>query len=278
MSCRIWSYLFATVAHLAIGLSAAVAAPITYVDATDGAAGNTALAAGGVWTAAVDPAANGTDNLWRKRAFGNGASIFEASGQGTPTDDAQRLATTISGLVAGQSYKLYAYFWSPNDINQQWLLRAGLTNPGGDLPSWTRLNNDAVNNPGGVVGTDADSILIIPDGYAQFPASGPADFANPGSLLASTTTQAGKTVITESSRFLWQASLGTAVAGATGTAVVYIDDYVLSGGGPPAGTQTVNNRSWYDGVGYELVPEPTAIALFLLAQPFALLRVRKRTC
>ena len=122
MSCRIWTLLFTSVAVLATSISAALAAPITYVDATDGAAGNTALAAGGVWTAAVDPAATGTDNLWRKRSFGNGASIFETSGQGTPTDDAQRLVTTISGLAPGQPYKLYAFFWSPNDVNQQWLL------------------------------------------------------------------------------------------------------------------------------------------------------------
>lgn len=247
---------------------AASAAPITYVDATDGAAGNTALAVGGVWTAAVDPAATGTDNLWRRRSFGNGASIFETSGQGAPpSDDAQRLVTTISGLAVGQPYNLYAFFWSPNDINQQWLLRAGLTNPGGDLPSWTRLNNDAVNNPGGVVGTDADSFLITTDNLAPFPAAGPADFANPAALLAGTTTQAGKTVITESARFLWQASLGTAVADANGQAKVYIDDYVLSGGGPPAGPQSVNNRTWFDGVGFEVVPEPTALVMALFAIP-----------
>ena len=83
--------------------------------------------------------------------------------------------------------------------------RAGLSNSGGDLPSWTRLNNDATNNPGGVVGTDGDSFLINTDKLAAFPATGPADFANPGSVLAGTTTQAGKTVIVESSRFLWQA-------------------------------------------------------------------------
>ena len=276
MSSRIWSLLFTAVAVLATSISAAIAAPITYVDATDGAAGNTALAAGGVWTAAVDPAATGTDNLWRKRSFGNGASVFETSGQGTPTDDAQRLVTTVSGLTSGQSYKLYAYFWSPNDVNQQWLLRAGLSNSGGDLPSWTRLNNDGVNNAGGVVGTDGDSIQIATDNLAPFPATGPADFANPASLIAGTTTQAGKTVLVESNRFHWQASLGTAVANGSGQAQIYIDDYVLSGGGPPAGTQTVNNRTWFDGVGYELVPEPTALGMLLLAQPFALLVIRKR--
>lgn len=77
-------------------------------------------------------------------------------------------------MTPGDTYKLYAFFWSPNDINQQWLLRAGLSNVVGDLPSWTRLNNDAANNPSGVVGTDNDSYLIATDSLAPFPALGPA--------------------------------------------------------------------------------------------------------
>jgi len=277
MSCRTWTILFASIAVYAAGFVAASAAPITYVDATDGAAGNTSLAAGGVWTAAVDPAANGTDNLWRKRSFGNGASIFEASGQGTPTDDAQRLVTKISGLTAGDTYKLYAFFWSPNDINQQWLLRAGLSNVVGDLPSWTRLNNDAANNPSGVVGTDNDSYLIATDSLAPFPALGPADFANPAALIAGTATQAGKSVLAESSRYLWQAGVGTAVADANGEAFVYIDDYVLAGGAPPNGPQTVNNRTWFDGVGYERIPEPNSLLLAAIGLSLAWVEVRKRS-
>lgn len=275
MSCKMWMVLFAAVAVCATSLSTTCAAAITYVDATDGPAGNTSLAAGGAWTAAVDPDATGNDNLWRKRSFGNGGTIFEASGQGTPDENAQRLVTKISGLAPGDTYSLYAFFWSPNDVNQQWLLRAGLSNSLGDLPSWTRLNNDPANNPAGVVGTDNDSFLIATDNLAPFPALGPADFANPEALIAGTATQAGKIVISESSRFLWQASLGTAVADANGEAFIYIDDYVLAGGTPPTGTQTVNNRAWYDGVGYARIPEPTAFALFSLGIPIALTRGRR---
>ena len=161
-------------------------------------------------------------------------------------------------------------------MNQQWLLRASLTNSGGDLPSWTRLNNDAVNNADGVVGTDGDSILIATDNLAPFPAQGPADFSNPGSLLpAGATPQAGKSVIEQSARFLWKASVGTAIADAGGQAKVYIDDFVLSGGAPPTGNQTVNNRTWYDGVGFELVPEPSALLMMLFAAPAMVVR-RKR--
>ncbi len=276
MNCRRFVFLFTLLALGGAGISGAVAAPITYVDATSGIAGNTALAAGGVFS----PPLNGTtglDNQWEERTtFGNGGNIFESAGEGPAvTENPPRLVTTISGLAPGSSYKMYAFFWSPNDINQQWLLRASLTDSVGELPSWSRLNNDAVNNAGGVVGTDTDSIQIATDNLAPFPALGPADFSNPGSLLAATATQAGKTVISESSRYLWQASLGVAVADSNGQAKVYVDNYTLSGGGPPAGTETVNNRTWYDGVGFEVVPEPTALVMLLFGMP-ALLIGRNR--
>jgi hypothetical protein len=250
-----------------------LAAPITYVDATSGVAGNTALAAGGVFS----PPLNGTpglDNQWKERTtFGNGGNIFETAGEGSAvTEDAPRVVTTVSGLAVGSTYKMYAFFWSPNDINQQWLLRASLTDAVGDLPSWTRLNNDAVTNAGGVVGTDGDSFQITPDNLAPFPAMGPADFSNPGSVLAGTSTQAGKTVINEGNRFLWQALLGTAVADSNGEAQVYIENYVLSGGTPPAGPVHVNNRTWYDGVGFEFVPEPSALVIMLFGMPALLFR------
>jgi hypothetical protein len=265
--------LMAVLTLVGAGIHGALAAPITYVDATDGAGGNTALAAGGVWNPTTSSTDTGVDNIWRKRSgLANGGTVYEASGQGgpagaPPSENAERLVTTISGLTSGQSYKLYAFFWSPNDINQQWLLRAGLTNSGGDLDSWTRLNNDAVNNSAGVVVASGSSFPITPDHLAPFPAMGAADFANPAALLSGTATQAGKTVIAESSRYLWQAAVGTAVADANGEAKVYIDDYVLSGGIPPTGAQTVNNRTWFDGVGYELVPEPATLVVLFLGLP-----------
>jgi len=259
-------------------------AAITYVDATSGVSGNTALAGGGAFT----PPLNGNtvfDNNWERRdgGLGNGGDIFETSGEGaavSPTgENAPRLVTTITGLTPTAQYQLYAFFWSPNDINQSWSLRAGLANLGGDIPSFGRLNNDGVNNATGLVAADNDSFPVIPDTFAPFPALGPADFANPGSLIATTQQQGtpAKTVIVNSARFLWQASLGTAVADGSGQVQIFIDDYVLTGGAPPAGSQTVNNRTWYDGVGFEIVPEPASVALLALAAPlFAGLRRRRR--
>ena len=80
---------------------------------------------------------------------------------------------------------------------------------------------------------------------AGTPAASDLDFASPAPI------------VTEGNRTLYQAFLGQTVADSSGAIPVYIDDDppVLVSGGP---------RTWYDGVGYELVPEPTSIALLML--------------
>jgi hypothetical protein len=242
---------FLTVLAVNFGIAAhGLAAAITYVDATDGAAGNTALAAGGVWTAA---AVRDTDGHWAKRTgLANGSTVFESNGNpsAAPGEDAERLVTTISGLTPGQGYNLYAFFWSPNDNAQQWPFRAGATNSGGDLPSWSRAYNDAVNNAGGVV--LASNFPVVTDLVAPFPAPTAADFS-------------GTPLLSESNRFLWIANVGTGIADGSGQAKVYVDDYVLSGAAPPDGNNTTNHRTWFDGVGYSQVPEPASIAILAIA-------------
>ncbi len=223
---------------------ATASAAIVYVDAREGAAGNTALAAGGTFTGTGDPAATGTDNLWRKRAFASSATVFESNGQGAATESAPRLVTTATGVPAG-NYKVYGYFWSPGnetaDNQQQWMMRFSLSNPGGDLPLWSR--------PYGVLTTPTT-----------------ADF-----IATQVTSTAGfstaPTTVSESSRFLYKALVG--VTSSTGTISLYVDDF--------ANPATVNKRSWYDGIGYELVPEPGSLALAMFAAPFAMaLRRRVR--
>jgi len=252
MSYRLkWSFFLAVLIG-AIGLSSnGFATPITYVDATDGAAGNTALASGGTWTAA---SVRDTDGHWAKRTgIANGSTVFESNGNpsAAPGEDAERLVTTISGLTPSNSYNLYAFFWSPNDNAQQWMFRAGSSNPGGNLPSWSRSYNDSVNNAGGVV--LASNVPITPDFIAPFPAPTAADFSN-------------SPVLSESGRFLWIASVGSGVADGSGNAKVYVDDYVLSGLAPPDGNNTTNHRTWFDGVGYSpVVPEPATITMLAMA-------------
>jgi hypothetical protein len=193
---------------------------IYYVDATSGAAGNTRLATGGVFS----PPQNGTtgfDNNWEERtSLGSGGNIFESGGEsGGVGENAPRLVTNITNLVPGASYKVFAYFWSKAATStiEQWLLRAGLTN------SATELN---------LYGTSGSSLMGITSTAASVVAS-TNGFAVP------------PTTNSESGRILYQASLGQTVADSSGTIRVFIDDY--------SPDTTVDNRTWYDGVAYAQV-------------------------
>jgi hypothetical protein len=200
--------------------------PITYVDATSGVVGNTTLAAGGVFTPAAD-GTTGLDNNWEERlALASGGNIFEATGEGAAVgENAPRLVTTITGLTPGASYNVYAYFWSKttSSATEQWLLRAGLSNSVGELT---------------LFGTSGSGLMGIT--------------STPATLVSNTTGfTVAPTTISESGRLLYQAALGQAVADGGGIITVFIDDY------SPA--TTVNNRTWYDGVGYarQIATNPT---------------------
>jgi hypothetical protein len=202
-----------------VGLFASVNTPpqpakITYVDATAGVSGNTALAAGGVLNPTdqgISP--NGNDGLWRTRLFGNGATTFESGGDNSTTgsaaggnnEDVARVVTTVDGLYPGRRYAMYAYFWSATA--QSWRLRASLTNSPGDLPLFSHP-------------TDANAVA---------------------------TSFSSAVLVTESDRVLKQVALGETTADANGRIRVYVDD------DPAARTELAsawNWRTWYDGVGY----------------------------
>lgn len=189
----------------------AAAPKITYLDATTGVGGNTALAAGGVFTPST--AASGTDGLWRLRTLGHNATAFESGGDistagnaaGGNSENSPRLATTISGLSASRRYAVYAYFW--NASGQTWRLRAGLINSSGDLPLYTATTE---------------------------PSASASDFTTAPLLV-------------EADRTLKQANLGETTTDGSGNIKVYLDDdpEVRIG---LAGAWA--NRTWYDGVGY----------------------------
>jgi len=170
--------LFAFVTYTSAG--------IVYVDATDGDLGNTALAAGGVFTAVdVGTSGSGADGLWRVRAFANAGTIFESGGDWAGdgnTEDCPRLVTMVA--VPEDDYNVYVYFWADGD---QWRIQAALADAVGDLPMY--LAND-------------------PNGEATVAVA--EDFEEPVPML------------TEDNQTLWQVNLGT--TGVTNMISVYVDD------------------------------------------------------
>lgn len=113
------------------------APPITYVDASSGAAGNTLAWNGGSWST-FNPPSNITstaDNQWEEETgtgWGNGptSNWFESNREGT--EDCPQLKTRITGLDLN-TYHVYAYFWRAD--GQGFVFSAALTNnPAGGLP------------------------------------------------------------------------------------------------------------------------------------------------
>ncbi len=81
-------------------------------------------------------------------------------------------------------------------------------------------------------------------------------------------------LITEGPRTLYQGALGLGVANGSGALSVFVDDGDLNTG---ADVINAGSRSWYDGVGYELVAIPEPSSLFLaFASLAALALVRRR--
>ena len=117
-------------AILIAGASMASAALITYVDATTG---NTTFGDGSAF-APVGTTEN--DGNWGSRPFSNGGEIYTSNS----AEDSPELRTTISGLIDGQQYNLYAYYWiadypTPTG-NAPWDIAAGLTSGDTTTYAW----------------------------------------------------------------------------------------------------------------------------------------------
>jgi hypothetical protein len=241
MKCTMLRFACLAIACL-FAASREASAAILYVDATDGASGNTAKATsagGGVFTpsGAINNQGAANDGLWDVRAFGNSATIYQNAGTAAVVDNAHRLVTLVA--VPAGTYNVFAYFWSDN--SNMWRLRAGLTDAVGDLPLY--IPGDA--------------------GVTQFFTGADA------TVLSSTLTPNPFTtgvMIAEGNRRLYQIALGQV----TGAAIsIYVDDYGTA--------QTAfNERSWYDGIGYALVPEPMTGGLTVLASAGLAAMLRRR--
>ena len=207
----------ALTAALLAGLPAS--ATITYIDAVEGPGGNT-FATGG---SQADTSWLSTDDGdWENRAFGNNATIFETR---VDAADNVELTTQITGLADG-TYDIYVFFWDQvtNDTGSNWTISAGFT-------------------PGSLTSYSAAGEPLVPDTTQQ-------GVTYAGALSFTNTVQTDDTV----NRQLFGANIGQVVVSGGSAVNVYIDNYtdIVAAGDGNVGDQ----RTWYDGVGYELAAVP----------------------
>ncbi|BDS07742.1 hypothetical protein NT6N_27820 [Oceaniferula spumae] len=232
--------LIPTLGAAALTIASSQAA-ITYVDAVEGTGGNTratgSTQADASWRVDNTSPDAGTQyaTQWSERPYGN-TSIFQA----LPTTNGTptgipELTTTIS--LADGIYDLYVFYWDQTvSDTQNWVISTGLTS--GALTTYSSPGNPAV--------TGATTTGVVD---------------------ASTLTYAGTAPITDEGgvRELFAVKFeNVTVTG--GSADIFVD-YNLS--------HTGNNRAWYDGVGYEVVPEPSSTALLGLGGLALILRRRR---
>ncbi|MDR2983019.1 MAG: hypothetical protein LBV12_12345 [Puniceicoccales bacterium] len=188
-------------------------AAVTYVDAT---LTNTFLADGTplqsqsnipslgdpyhwVWETS-DGGANG-DHWKLRNGFGNGSTIF-SSGDYNASNSAPTLMTMITGLESGAIYDIYVYFWAIT-TGSTWQVLAGekanaLTNYSGGENGNSRLMS--VNNNNTALGT------------AEY----------------STTHFTSPVLVGEGNRRLYEASLGSFIADASGSSLFILMITILA--------------------------------------------------
>ncbi len=229
--------------------STPVSAAVTYVDAVNGAAGNTFATGGSLATTSwinFTDSSNEDQDQWRLRPGSNrgvGDTIYHARTNGS--DTIPELTVLLPGLADG-TYNIYAFFWddsssTANTHNLDAGLTSGsLTTYGADNP----LNNGA-------------TATLAP--------------------LASTLSYSGTnpTTIPDTAVFgnlnLHAALVGQAVVSSGSTISVFVDHSQSVTGL----SSTAQVRSFFDGVGYEAVPEPSSTALLGLGGLALILRRRR---
>lgn len=219
---------------LCLLLSAALPAAAA-ITYVDASAANTTLANGNPYTPTASLINN--DNQWSLRTLGNSLTVYTANDSNAdPGEDAPMLRTTITGLTVGAPYDVYIYFWG-----------AGSDAPGG---------NQRWDIQGGL----SDTTLTFYDVGNATNLGHATTGVDPNTYF---TNSSPAVLVVDTDRRLYQVNLGTAVANASGNINVFIDD-------APGNV----NRTWYDGVGYQLIPEPSVAMLGTIGL-FGLLRRRR---
>lgn len=197
-----------------------IASNITYVDAAEGAAGNTFATGSSLadtsWVGPDEVSANETQ--WNKReiAGSNGGSIYQGWTNSTPPPE---LTTRMDDLADG-TYLIWAFYWDHvQSGTNNWVLSAGLTS--GDLTTYSSPGEPAVagaTTAGVTKATDLTFTNLEPDGSGNI--------------------------------HLFGVELGIVEVSGGNPVEVFLGNDLVGG---------FANRSWYDGVGYQLVaagPDP----------------------
>jgi hypothetical protein len=201
-------------------------AAITFVDAVHGTSGNTFKSGSTLSdTSWVSTANNSTANntQWVTRStWGNGGTVYQSVISSTASFP--EITTQITGLTNGATYDIWAFFWDNVTTSaEKWIISAGLT-----TAALNTYSNDAVSGS-----------------------------TTTGVVNTNTLTLVGSPVITQTvssiTYNMFGIKLGQVVVSG-GTVNVFLDRNLLG----PSATQ---NRVWYDGVGFEAVPEPSAALL-----------------
>jgi hypothetical protein len=226
-----------TTALVLAGISASEAA-ITYVDAS---ASNLTLANGSAF--APSTSANVyNDNNWSVRSGTNLASnntVYEAGGSTNGAlvgETIPVIRQTVTGLAAG-TYEVYAYFWTASNV--RWGVSAGLA-------------DNALTAVHGIGGATVDSHTYSNSNATRVTVANLTD----GSFSVG---NAPTLAVGGVDRVLAQFFLGTATVDGTGTLNVFIGNQQIVNSGVTPGV--TNSRTWFDGVGYEVIPEPSAALL-----------------
>ncbi len=238
-------------------MAAPLSAAVTYVDAAhwNGSSGNTYATGSSLtdtsWVNFTD-SSNEDQDQWRLRpgtSRGAGDTIYQARTNGG--DTMTGLTTQLTGLADG-TYNIYVYFWDD------------------DISTSNTHNIDAGLSLGSLTTYGADNPLAngVSATVAPLASSLTHDGSNP----------TGSTLFSSSSYNLHAALLGQATVTGGSTVNVYVDHFqptTIAQGSTSDLTSTAQVRSFFDGIGYEAVPEPSSALLGALGT-MALLGRRRR--
>lgn len=134
-----------TVTFMALLLSISLISQVsavtgTYVDVTPL---NTVAVDGNPWYSAGTAQAAG---LWLQRAFGNAKTIYQGVGA-----NGRDLKTTLSDLIPGQVYDIYAIYWTKT-LTENWGMLPGL-DPNRANATWYNFENGTKTGPTEVGGS-----------------------------------------------------------------------------------------------------------------------------